>query len=925
MVRITQNLLSNRTLANLQQNIRDVARIQDQLSTGRRINNPSDDASAFPLALNLRSNIHQSRVFQNNVGNARTNLELSETSLNSLTEVLQEIRSLAVRGANDLDTPARQALGQQVEELFGQIMDLSNSNFNGQFIFGGSQTKSKPFVIKDGVVKYKGDDFKRNVTIGKGFEITTNINGNQAFLHTPNQITASVGLQDSSAPLAEQLRLAHDAFPNLPPLPESVPGASVDRSPNPNNFPGTPHNNLARFRIYGVQIEVDLSKDSLEDVQNRINDKVDDVVASINSKNQLVITSRRSDALDLEDGAKQIGYPPGTPQQANLLSALGMHRRIENQRALNFGFPVEDPLLDGTLVPPPQRGAFQLKEDAFLFAAANTGPDDEPAIPFADNMAISDIDADGNEAVDSNNNPQFVDDLEAIRITIDDEVIDIDMRALTTGIDFDGVPGNADDIPGSRLEDMLSLINNHPQLQGRATAFINADRTGIGISAVESVDQFVVESVRKLFGRDITTQVSIQPVTGTRTVTRTDKIEMDTLLDDLPGAVIDPTVNPNPGDPTTGSLGIRRPDPLPAGLDSTTNEGFIVIENNGNSEAIDLRETQTVGDVIQTINDSKAGVKAEINENGTGINITSLIDHDNRLQVMDMADGTIARDLGLFTPPPPKALSSDVGLTVGNTVAVEAPAASAGEFTIEVRDNSGRTLEEYSIAVDPTDTIQDIVDRIDAIDGESGPGKGLLTANFTDIGPPAGNTLNVVSNFDGHTIFIDPADDTTGTTAATRFTQIIGLAGYTAATDTQAQGLEPYVSEQDTAGVIGLNGEGSVTEIEEHNLFSTVKDLERAMRNDDTEAIQQAIEDLDIDLDKVLNTRTILGSRLNRLDSADIMLDNSENFLRQDLSRVEDADLAALITDFNLAQNAFQAALSASARVLQQSLINFLR
>ncbi len=735
------------------------------------------------------------------------------------------------------------------------------------------------------------------------------MNGFNTFVHTPNQITGYTGIQDVTAPLAEQLRLAHPDFPNLPPIPESPTASSVDRSPNPSNYPSPTPNNLAEFYIYDTKIQVDLTADSLEDVRDRINANTEDVVASINERNQLVITSKRADALSLRDGSRDVGFPPERPLEANLLSALGLHRRVENHRPLTMGYPASDPLADGTSSPPPERNTVRVQNDSFLFAGSNTGPATNPATPFGDNLALTNVDDEGNEAFDENENPVFIDHLEALRITIDEEVIDIDLRSLTQGRDFDGTSGNEDDVPGSTLEDLLEFINNHPQLQGKATAYINADQTGIGITAVNSTDEFKVENIRKLFGRDLTTQVTIDPDTGESTVTRTDPIELGTKLDDLPGALVDPD---------EGSVGIRRADPPPAGQPPSLNKGLIVISNNGHSEAVDLRFAETVRDVIEAINDSDVGVRAEINESETGINIVSINGFNESLSVVDMAEGTTARDLGLFTAPSPKRIQSIDNVFAADMVADLVPAAQEGSFSVEVRDGSGETLETYSIDVRPSDVMEDIVARIDAIDGHAGPGRGLISANL------AGDRLNIVSNYDGHTIRIDPANDTTGTNEVSRFTSQLEIDGYTATLESEADSLVPYTSDQDTASVLGLNGEGTLDEIEEKNLFRSIENLEDALRDDNTEGVEQALEDLDIDLDQILNSRTTLGARLNRLDSSESRLQSSEDLQRQQLSNIEDADFAELVTELTLAENAFNAALQASARVIRQSLMDFL-
>ena len=71
----------------------------------------------------IRADIYQNRAFQRNIDSARTNLDLTESTMGTLTEVLQQIRTLAVQGRS-ID-PARMAIAEQVEKLFGQVLDLA--------------------------------------------------------------------------------------------------------------------------------------------------------------------------------------------------------------------------------------------------------------------------------------------------------------------------------------------------------------------------------------------------------------------------------------------------------------------------------------------------------------------------------------------------------------------------------------------------------------------------------------------------------------------------------------------------------------------------------------------------------------------------------------------------------------------------------
>lgn len=913
MVRITANLISNQSLYNLQKSIQRYARMQEIVSTGKSINQPRDNPVGYPVALSLRASILQGKSYQRNVESARSNLELTESTMNNLTENLQTIRTLAVQGADNLDSNARIALSDQVSELYDHLYDLANTSYNGQSLLGGSTTKSQAFSTKDGAVLYNGDDFQRNVLVSKDTKIVTNLNGYETFLHTPNQITGSVRIADADAPLSEQIRLANPNFPNLPTIPSKPEDSTIDPSPNSTNNPGETPNQYASFSIYGTEVRVDLTTDSLRDLVNRINATVPDAVASIDKNNCLAISSKRSDALDIQDGARAIGFEPDAPTGLNLMSALGMNRQVDGSRSMNRGYSAANPLTDPTVTPTPARSSVKVENRSFLFASTNTGPSSDPAVPFGDNLALTNIDNDGNEAYLANGNLDFIDDLEALRITIDEETIDVDLRSLTQGSDFDGVVGNPDDVAGSTMGDLLELINNHPQLQGKVTAYINADGTGIGLSAVKSADVFKVEDVRRLFGRDITQKITIDPITNETTVTSTGKLTLDTKLDDLPGALVDPAA---------GSLGIRRTEPPPVGSEPSTNRGLITISNDGESEAIDLRDAETIADVVRAINNSKVSVEAKINQSGTGIDIVSLKPGMGELSVVDMLDGTTARDLGLFCTSTPARIQSTGGLASTDAIAARFPTVGDGTFTIEVRDGAGAVLDTYSIEVDTSvpdgDTLGSLVDKINAAQGTSGSGRGLISANLN------GGVLNIVSNYDENVISIDSADDTTGSDALSRITNLLDINQYTYTSEAATPAMIPYESKQKTASILGVNQTGRVNEIEEKNIFRTVKNLERALRENDTETITQTLEDFDIDLDAVLSMRTQVGARLNRLDATQVNLEDSEDFMRQELSSIEDVDFAQAVTDLTQAQNAFNAALSATGKIIQQTLLDFL-
>ncbi|MEW6201029.1 MAG: flagellar hook-associated protein FlgL [bacterium] len=113
--------------------------------------------------------------------------------------------------------------------------------------------------------------------------------------------------------------------------------------------------------------------------------------------------------------------------------------------------------------------------------------------------------------------------------------------------------------------------------------------------------------------------------------------------------------------------------------------------------------------------------------------------------------------------------------------------------------------------------------------------------------------------------------------------------------------------------------------------FQYLMDLRDSLyKYDDTagasmDGIQRGVSDIDEILKRINETRTDLGGRMNRLELAKNRLENIRINTKELLSKKEDVDMAEAITDLALQQNIYQAALGAGARILQVSLLDFLR
>ncbi len=180
-MRIADKMAFNQVNAGIQKNRSDLADLQNQASTQKRVNKPSDDPLAATRVLGARTNINADSQFIKNINQAKTFLEYSDQSLGEMTEVLTRAKELAIGQSTDAGANAgsRAVTATEVSQLFNQTVQVGNRKFGDRFLFGGFKTTNPPFS-DDG--EYKGDNGEMRVAINKQSDVSLNIPGSRIFL-----------------------------------------------------------------------------------------------------------------------------------------------------------------------------------------------------------------------------------------------------------------------------------------------------------------------------------------------------------------------------------------------------------------------------------------------------------------------------------------------------------------------------------------------------------------------------------------------------------------------------------------------------------------------------------------------------------------------------------------------------------------------
>ena len=157
--RVSDYLVRQRLVQQVQSDQLALLRLQTQLSTGQRLFLPSDDAPAALRVINLQRTLERKGQMQSNLSSSQSLLTSAESSLASVSTLLSEIRAAALGAADTSATSEqRQAVAQQVSQALQQLVDTGNAKFQGRHLFSGSRSLDAPYVYNGQYVEYRGNE-----------------------------------------------------------------------------------------------------------------------------------------------------------------------------------------------------------------------------------------------------------------------------------------------------------------------------------------------------------------------------------------------------------------------------------------------------------------------------------------------------------------------------------------------------------------------------------------------------------------------------------------------------------------------------------------------------------------------------------------------------------------------------------------------
>ena len=182
-MRVTNSVIAANVSFNTQRAIARFLELQKQMSSGRRINKPSDDPIGTIRDLDYRKELSKIQQYRGAIAQGQNWMGVYDNALADINSMLSSARELAVAMADEtFDEHARLASAREVSSMLERIIEIANDELEGKSIFAGFKTNIKPMIMSATGARYVGDTGNIQFQIGSSSRFDVNLIGSNVFL-----------------------------------------------------------------------------------------------------------------------------------------------------------------------------------------------------------------------------------------------------------------------------------------------------------------------------------------------------------------------------------------------------------------------------------------------------------------------------------------------------------------------------------------------------------------------------------------------------------------------------------------------------------------------------------------------------------------------------------------------------------------------
>lgn len=891
--RVSNLLTRQRLMAQLQSDQLDVFRLQTQVSTGRRITLPSEDAPAARRAVTLQRLLERKEQLRSNVQTGKSFLQATDVALNNVAGLLGDVRGTALGVASTTATQTeRTAALEEVNRAIEHLVATANTQFRGRYLFAGSQTNVEPYAVSGDYVHYAGDDQTISAFSDIGVLFGANAPGANVFGGISNEVLGGADLTPevtADTPLSS-LRNGRGISPNgALQFSDGVSSSIIDVS--------------SAATIGDVLRRIEANPPAGRTITASLTGSGIKLQLDAAGGGALTVTEVASGKAASELGILEpVGAPPsglvGDDLEPILLPTTRLADLLGVKARARLASPGNnnDLLIEAAVNGAQYNGvAIQLVDDKLLHASPGLARGDEYArFETAAKPAVASL--------------KFTGAANDLTLTaavpgtaynnVDVVVVGASGVGASPTVVYDSVTKRlaitVDDAGATTIEDVRLAIN----AEGTFQAAHDESAEGVGYNPAAAIGPGDVGIVQGNTGNSGgaagTLYVYVEDgrstagdVAAAINAEGTFRAAIDTLDMTTTLEAGGQTIPINATATTSGGSG--------ASLDLASG---VRVTNGGTTHTVTFEAAETVEDLLNVLNGSPAGLQAEINASGTGINVRSRLNGPD-FQIGENG-GQTATQLGIRSMTGETRLDDlnyGVGVPTKRDSLLELPdppPTFVPDFTIVASD--GASAVNLTFDVSTANSIQDVIDLINAHPLNNSGGVAVVARLAA-----TGNGIELVDS-NGRPLTLTAAE---GSQAA----EYLGLLPAGSTTVTSAAGT-----------ITGTDRNYRETP----SVFTTLVRLKRAIQNNDVNAMQRAISGIDADLDRVVFARSEVGARQQALDITQQNLEDEDVQLRTALSDEIEVDMIEAISNLTARQAAMEASLRAAANLLQLSLLNFL-
>lgn len=188
-MRISSVTMYDQSTASINRQQSDFLKVSQQIASGRRVVNPSDDPQAASRAVGVDQSKAVTQQYADARVSARNSLSQTESILNSVSDAVTSAKTLLIQASSDtLSDVDRESIASELKGIYETMIGQANAtDGNGRYLFGGYKDNAPPFVKDaDGNVQYQGDSNVREQRVDASRLMSVNNNGESIFKSVPS-------------------------------------------------------------------------------------------------------------------------------------------------------------------------------------------------------------------------------------------------------------------------------------------------------------------------------------------------------------------------------------------------------------------------------------------------------------------------------------------------------------------------------------------------------------------------------------------------------------------------------------------------------------------------------------------------------------------------------------------------------------------